>query len=792
MIRRLTPKLANFRGRSVFFKSRQDFIISTSPQLPEGFESGVDLPSEEGLYLVKLSTGTYLIKHGGTPQEIFIGGNFWRVGFNHLQAISSISPEGILDENYSPAPLHLFNSPGSMMVQSDGKLLFYSSGVYINDSLSPAGMYRLNTDGTRDDTLPTVNLGLVMAIAQHSDGKSFLGGNFTTFNAVSTNRLLRFNTDWTRDMGFDIGTGFNNTIQAMAVQSDGKVIVGGTFTTYRGTTRNRIARLNTDGTFDADFLMGTGFDLDVWDLKLQTDGKIVVVGRFLNYNGESTAGVARLNTDGTRDTTFLTSPGALPSFGTNPFLYSVDFQSDGKIIIGGSYSTYNGVSSVSLTRINSDGTHDASFVRPPEVGTGIEAIKVLPDDKIVVGGRFSRYFAVLNPDGTPYAPYYENAGAYAINDNVYYVEVLNNGNIVIGGHQKTFKGYEFYNFSPLTLSSPMEQPSYIGPNNTVSGGFRAADGKIIVTGSFSRHEFYDDEDNYFYEQTDSNRIARLNPDGTLDKTFDVGHIGFNSNPVSSVESGDKIYVAGIFTSYKSTTYNKIIRLNNDASIDTTFVIGTGFNADAHDIALQTDGKIIVVGNFTEYNGVPANRIIRLNPDGTIDGTFNPGGGFPNNLVRRIKLFSDGSLYAVGSFPTFDSVSGAGIVKLLPDGGRDTSFDIGTGFDAIVRDAVLQSDGKIVVAGSFLNFNGTPIRRVARLNTDGTLDTSFSPPTHSSDSGLNTLLLQDDGKILLGGLFNDFTPVGKKFYSHLIRLNTDGSLDETFDFTVNGQVIIFIQ
>ena len=195
--------------------------------------------------------------------------------------------------------------------------------------------------------------GSVETTSIQSDGKIIIGGNFPSYNGTARNRIARLNTDGTLDTSFNPGTGadnggFTNSVRTTSIQSDGKIIIGGTFTSYNGIARNNIARLNTDGTLDATFNPGTGADGGggVWTTSIQSDGKIIIGGFFTSYNGIARNRIARLNTDGALDTSF--NPGA----GANDNVKTTSIQSDGQLIIGGQFTSYDGIARNYIARIN--------------------------------------------------------------------------------------------------------------------------------------------------------------------------------------------------------------------------------------------------------------------------------------------------------------------------------------------------------------------------------------------------------------------------------------------------------
>lgn len=342
--------------------------------------------------------------------------------------------------------------------------------------------------------------GAIMTHSIQSDGKIIIGGMFDSYNGTLINRIARLNNDGTLDPTFSTGTGADNTIWTSCIQSDGKIIIGGVFTSYNGVQRNHIARLNTDGTNDATFITGTGANGDIWNISIQNDGKIIIGGSFTSYNGTPRNHIARLNTDGNLDATF--NPGA----GANYDIWTTSIQNDGKIIIGGYFTSYNGFSINRIARLNTDGTLDGTFT----LGSGV-------------------------------------------NDLVRTTATQSDGKIIIGGH------FDYYYGSPI--------------NN--------------------------------------NYICRLNNDGTLDATFNPGTAANYQVWTTTIQSDGKIIIGGHFTSYNGIPRNHIARLNTDGTLDVTFDPGIGASDRIQKASIQTDGRIIISGDFHSYNGIVRNKIARI-------------------------------------------------------------------------------------------------------------------------------------------------------------------------------------
>ncbi|WP_187774890.1 MBL fold metallo-hydrolase [Pedobacter sp. BS3] len=274
-----------------------------------------------------------------------------------------------------------------------------------------------------------------------------------------------------------------------------------------------------------------------------------------------------------------------------------------------------------------------------------------------------------------------------------------------------------------------------------------------------------------------------------DASFATG-TGFNGTVWElSKQSDGKIIASGEFTSYNGTTVNKLTRLADNGSLDAIFNtnLGTGFNNTVYTHLLQSDGKIVVAGDFTAFNGNTRNRIVRLNANGTIDNTFSIGTGLDAEVLK-VALQSDGKILAAGSFTTANGVSSSGIVRLNTNGSRDNTFSVGSGFNVNdggignrpVRDIALQSDGKIIVAGEFTSYNGTSVNRLVRLNTDGSIDNTFTSKIKFDDV-VYGVKVQPDGKILAVGAFSTCNSEHASY--KIARINTDGTLDVDFNTNI---------
>uniref|UniRef100_UPI002FDAB7AB ELWxxDGT repeat protein n=1 Tax=Flavobacterium sp. TaxID=239 RepID=UPI002FDAB7AB len=276
-------------------------------------------------------------------------------------------------------------------------------------------------------------------------------------------------------------------------------------------------------------------------------------------------------------------------------------------------------------------------------------------------------------------------------------------------------------------------------------------------------------------------LAMAQP-GSLDLSFTLASSLPNSGKVFSMalQPDGKIIVPYRRIVSQGVFIDKVVRVNADGTVDPSFDSGTGLDGRVNTIVLQPDGKMLIGGDFTTYNGVSRNRISRLNSDGSLDMLFNPGVG-ANSEVNTISLITNGlnngRILIGGSFTSYDGVSSNRIARLRADGTLDTSFNPGDGADGRVESIVLQPDGKILVGGYFTTFDGENSKKIARLNSNGSFDASFNIGNGVDNGGVETIALQPDGKILIGGGFGTVNEVFKK---KIARLNSNGSLDEDFN------------
>jgi uncharacterized delta-60 repeat protein len=365
--------------------------------------------------------------------------------------LTRVQADGELDTSFSAPQIQSYNTltdkiitkivPADIpevfttVLQPDGKILVGGSFFFVDGKPGYGGLIRLNPDGSLDTGFkaPRFN-GPVFAVALLADGKFIVGGGFTYVGDTARTCVAQLDTDGTFEPGFNPGV-FSGSpplqeapissvaaVHSLAVQPDGKIVVGGVFTAIGNASRRALARLNASGSLDASFVPDAGFNApsslpgvksdyslgQVFDLVVEPDSEIVVVGSFRDPASTSLSSptpancVYRFNPDGSFDASF--NPGGLGTvysasfaFDSNTFVAAVSLAPDGKIYLGGPFVGYNGHVAHLVLRLNADGTRDTSF----NVGVGptftVYSLALQADGKLLTGGDFSSVDHVSRP-----------------------------------------------------------------------------------------------------------------------------------------------------------------------------------------------------------------------------------------------------------------------------------------------------------------------------------------------------------------------------------------------------------
>ncbi len=578
--------------------------------------------------------------------------------------------------------------------------------------------------------------------------------------------------------GFDPNA--NGAIRVVVIQPDGKILIGGEFTTLSPNggatvTRNHIARLNSDGTLDPTF--NPNANAPVYAIALQGDGKILVGGSFGGPNGiggQPRSLAARLDpTTGLAD--------SFDPEGAPGFVVSIAVQVDGKILVGGLFNSMGGQARNNIARL--DPTTGAADSFDPNANSLVRSIVVQPDGKILAGGWFNGANSIGGQTRNRIARLDATTGladSFDPNANniVYAIALQTDGKILAGGvfnGANSIGGQTRNNIARLDPATGLADSFDPDANGTVESIAMQADGKILAGGDFNGA-------NSIGGQT-RNYIARLDPTTGLADSFNP-----NASPyveVIAVQTDGKIVAAGYFNGPNSIggqTRNYIARLESDGRLDQTLnlsIVGPGVPA-VYATAVQPDGKILIGGLFATVLGVARNNIARLNTDGTLDTVFDPHAiGF----VLSIAVQADGKILAGGDFTSIGGQTRNYIARLDATTGLADSFDPNANGD--VWSIVVQADGKILAGGQFNGANsigGQARNRIARLDGTTGLADSFDP---NASNNVYSIAVQSDGRILAGG---GFSSIGGQTRNGIARLDRTTGLADSFNPNANGYVL----
>ena len=238
----------------------------------------------------------------------------------------------------------------------------------------------------------------------------------------------------------------------------------------------------------------------------------------------------------------------------------------------------------------------------------------------------------------------------------------------------------------------------------------------------------------------------------------------------ALQSDGKIVAGGSFEHINGIATANLVRINTNGSVDTTLNLTegagtTGFSATVNSVAVLPNGKILAIGGFNYFSAISAKCIARLNADGSLDTTFTTG--FDNNSeLHSIHVKADGKLLIGGYFTNYNGVPVTGLACLNANGTLDTAFNVGgSGVIGSIEAIAVDAQGKIIIGGTIVSYNGQTRVSIAKLNADGTLDDSFNHYTVGAgyyngfvgdiNSEVRSIALQEDGKILAAGYFNKY-------------------------------------
>jgi len=596
-----------------------------------------------------------------------------------------------------------------LAIEIDGTDLYVCGDFsYYNGTNSASKLAKLNANtGVFDSTFNTVNAfayGHPYHLAVDSSGL-YVSGSFTSYKGTTRQYLVKLNkTNATLDTNFDNLTGFNSNVSSIVIDST-HLYVGGSFTSYKGTTRQRVAKIDkTTGALDTGFDTANGFDSSVNSLLLDGNN-LYVGGSFTTYKGNTRQRIVKIDKT-TAAEVDASGTGFSTTSGFDSGVTSIKLDASGFLYAGGFFTSYKGntrqlIAKIDKTTAILDVSFDSSNgFSGTSTNYGVSAASVrtisIASGVLFAGGYNCLDYRSVNnafsrrglakihiPTGTVDTIFNTSSGISSY--GVIFSMILDGNNLYAGGEFTTYKG------------------------NTRQ--------RIV--------------------KIDKTTAAEVDPNGTGFSTTS----GFPSGKINSLLlDGNNLYVGGNFGSYKGNTRQRIVKIDKTtaAEVDangTGFSTTSGFDNTVYSMALYGN-NLYVGGSFTSYKGNTRQRIVKIDkttaaevdPNGT---GFSTTSGF-NNWVESIVPDGLGELYVGGMFSSYKGTTRLCIAKInATTASLTTAFNgsaswLPGGFYAEVK-CILYTNGQLFIGGFFNNYNSTFRVKIAKINpTTGDLDTLFVP------------------------------------------------------------------
>ena len=708
--------------------------------------------------LLPLNDGSVLVGAAGTGNEQ----RYYR----------RMLPNGALDTSW-PWPAEIAGGPRKIERLADGRLLVAGG--------SAGGIRRLNPDGTLDPafagpvTIGRFQQNYVSDFALLPGGHIVIVGRFDEVDGTSRSGIARLLPNGVLDRSWvPAQLPVNSaTISAVAVLPDGKLLIGGSFTTVGGQPHRNLARLHPDGSLDTtlgDLIPNTSPAGTVSAFAVQPDGRVWIGGAFTGVSGRNY--LFRLQSDGTVDTAF-------PDIGINGAVSALRFTPDGRLWIGGAATKIGGFAAGTPARIFTDISGPtvgyAGLDQTPDAGASITLNGIVPGPFTALQWRFK---------GAPIG------GATGLELPLNNVTLATSGayDLVVtsAGGSYTSAPVNVRVRGPVVIDQA-PQPSVATISSAVNFAVSAfgklplayqwlKDGEVLAnatnrtlaltnlqltaTGDYSVRVSGSDGSTASSEPA---FLAVVPPPGSTNANFRLAlPVSNGFKDITFLPDGRAI-VAGGFA-------GRLALVNSDGSVDPAFQFNPEGLTDFLALERQPDGKLLILVRLNTGGGPYAVR--RLNADGSVDASFpkvTPVGNFPSDL----KLAADGGILLV---------SQTGFERINPDGSPDAGFNQRARLNNTALSADVDPTGRIYVTGYFTTVGGTPRAQLARLLADGTLDASFAP-TNTFSSTWTVRALPDGA--LIGDLngFYRFTETGARDDSY-----GWGTRLAVWDLSATGQLL----
>lgn len=670
--------------------------------------------------------------------------------------------------------------------------------------------------------------GSVNSVHCYADGRILIGGVTTTYRSDLAQGLARLLTNGAFDTTFSVGSG-SSRIRSFVVQEDGRIVVAGGFDSWGGTTKPGIVRLMPDGTVDSSFDPGQGISpvegpniTSHRVLRLQPDGKILVGGGFISYDGQVRHDLIRLHENGQLDSTFsptifgqqgvvmdvgilpngnmvvcgslnltpyrnvviLDSTGALvsdaPPF--TGFVTHVRVLPDGRSVLAGSPLAYNGVAVPDIVRMDLDGALDTTF-NTDLIGLQIFDIQVDHEGRVMVGGRMTgqqadRVLWRLESDGAidPTFDMDPSVGGMT-GDQVGPIGIQGDGAIIACGNLQGVNPLD-RNYSRLLGTGAVDTTfRWVHEERAqVRAIIPLDDQRKLVVGSFTRCGIHG-----------THGSAIIDANGVVDPTYTVayGNLGMsvhgavihpNGQPVLYGANKDNSVQAPSIWQMTLTGTREPLYANGGPTL------ASGLAARVSDVAVYPDGRVVMVGSMDQMQNTSVSDVVRLMPSGTLDTQFMPVvtyPGEPEPELSAVLLLPDERIVVTGGFSTFGGAVRTGIAMLYSNGVQfgdfpfDDAWQIGCsgGAACMISGVLHSSNDKLLLWGNFDSYAGTPVGGVVRIAMDGAIDPAFAVGTGANGT-VHRVVERSNGTYLVVGSFSSFNGVPAE---DLVLISTSGEV-----------------
>lgn len=679
-------------------------------------------------------------------------------------------------ESSIPFPKNLTN--GSIFDVIDaGDSLFITGNFSTVFPDIAGGIHKINATTAVSEIIPNIAFGFNAQInAIIKDGNYvYIGGSFISYNGIARERIAKLNLlTGELDPIFDTASGFNDAIWSI-IKDGNDLYVGGAFTSYKGTTRQYIAKLDaTTGALDATFNTTTGFSSTVQCI-VKDGSYLYVGGGFTNYKGTTRQRLAKISsTDGSLDTTFNTATGAAST------VYHL-IKDGNYLYVGGGFTSYKSITRQRIAKINAiDATLDTTF--DTSTGANNSVYFILQDGaSLYLAGYFTTYksanrYRVVKISTTTAAldltfdtsNGFDTSGALCL--------LKDNNDLYIGGYFNNYNSIARRGIAKLnatTAALDLTFDTMLGFSGTTTPLMIIKDNNSIYAVGNFKH----------YKGIARQNLAKINKrTWKVDTAFDTSS-GLNSYGYRLAKIGTSLFIGGNFTTYKGITRQYICKVNTiDASLDITFDTSSGFNATVQSLLLDSN-TIYVGGSFTSYRGISRQCIARLSiVDGNLDTAFDANSGFTGSSPYVYCILKSGDdLYTCGNFTAYKGNSRNYIAKLnSTTAALDFVFDPGIGFTDVAFNLIKEGD-YLYVGGNFTMYDECISTKLAKINAiNGYIDPAFNVSS-GFDLNVNSLVLDNTG-LYVGGNYSTYQGSSRQRICKLNKI--DASVITSFD-TVSG-------